>query len=71
MTEVSKVECPVCGKLVTLTKERRLRHHLNHSGPRHDSIFYPRCEGSGEQIPAIDLLAALQASFDRAKESQR
>ena len=69
MTEVSKVECPVCGKLVSLTKERRLRHHLNHSGPRVDSIFYPRCEGSGERAPRVDLLAALQASFDRAKES--
>lgn len=68
MTKASKVECPVCGKLVSVTKDGLLRHHLNYSG---DSIFYPRCDGSGERKPTVDLLGALRASFDRAKESQR
>jgi len=62
MTEGSKVECPACGKFVAVTKDRRLRYHLHQSG---------RCEGSGNRKPTVDLLAALQASFDRAKESQR
>ena len=67
----SKVECPVCGKLVAVNKDRRLWHHLDHSGPRNGSIFYPRCEGSGELAPTVDLLNALLESIARAKESQR
>lgn len=47
MTELPRVDCPVCGRSVPVRVNGALREHLTGSAP---FKRYPKCKGSGKKV---------------------